>query len=216
MSIKKYLSHLFDIKIERCTSAFSEELEVVLSRGRYRLDTIDATYSFEDLYKNYDQAFSELDLNVDAVKNVLVLGLGLGSVPILMEQKYGFDAHYDALEIDGEVIRLAKKYLDSDLASKINFIEGDAASFEQFIPTDKKYDLLIFDVFIGPTTPCRFRTIYYLLRLKSVLSPPKGLLLYNVMKPQFTQEFITDFEKVFPQTTALETSGNRMLVGKMV
>jgi len=213
--LKKLLSHLFDFKIERCSSAFSEELEVVLSRGRYRLDTKEVTYSFEDLYKNYDHAFSKLNLPVDKIKHVLILGLGLGSVPLLMEQKYGFDAQYDAIEIDGAVIRLAKKYLNSDVAAKVDCIEGDAALFDQFLPTHKQYDLIIFDVFIGPSTAEFFRTIDYLQKLKSVLVPQNGWLLYNVMKPQFTQDFLTDYKTVFPNTSILETRGNCIVVGNL-
>ena len=47
---KYWLSFLYDQTLTRSSSLYNPTLEVCLSRGRLRLNTKNATYSYEDLY----------------------------------------------------------------------------------------------------------------------------------------------------------------------
>ena len=107
---KRLLSYLFEIHIESTSSDYNPHLYVSLQKGRYQLSTANAIYSFEDLYDNFSDAFKEIDLDQLNVQNVLILGFGLGSIPIILEQKFNKKYFYTGVEIDEEVLYLANKY----------------------------------------------------------------------------------------------------------
>ncbi|MBK8426044.1 MAG: hypothetical protein IPL27_08815 [Lewinellaceae bacterium] len=79
---KKWLSHLTPITIEETASEHNPELTVALSRGRLQLLSGDAIYSWDDLYQNFIIAFDHLKIDEEPFEDVLILGLGLGSIPI--------------------------------------------------------------------------------------------------------------------------------------
>ena len=106
---KRFLSYLFEIHIESTSSEYNPHLYVSLQKGRYQLSTANAVYSFEDLYDNFSDAFKEIDLDRLNIQNVLILGFGLGSIPIILEQNFKKKYHYTGVEIDEEVLYLAKK-----------------------------------------------------------------------------------------------------------
>jgi hypothetical protein len=74
---KNLLSYFFEFHIESAPSEVNPHLYVSLSRGRYQLATASAIYSFEDLYDNFFNAFKQINLDENPIKNVLILGLGL-------------------------------------------------------------------------------------------------------------------------------------------
>ena len=102
---KRLVSYFFEIHIESTSSEFNPHLYVSLYKGRYQLSTANAIYSFEDLYDNFSEAFEEIDLDRLAIQNVLILGFGLGSIPILLEQHFNKEYHYTGIEID-EIVRI--------------------------------------------------------------------------------------------------------------
>jgi len=58
--LKIWLSHLFEWPVEELSSEHNAHLKVVLHRGRYKLITDGAIYSFGDLYSNYRKTFEQL------------------------------------------------------------------------------------------------------------------------------------------------------------
>ena len=107
---KQLFSYIWPIQLEILSSEYHEQLEVLLINGRYQLCTEKAIYSYGDLYSNFNQAFSKLNFHDWHGKKVLVLGLGLGSIPTLLEKIYHLNCEYTIIEIDDTVIYLANKY----------------------------------------------------------------------------------------------------------
>ncbi len=214
---KKWLSYLMDVRLESLSSDYNEELHVLLSRGRYQLCTQNAVYSFDDLYVNFDRAFHELDIRTKAPKDVLVLGLGLGSIPFMLERKYGLDAEYTAVEIDDTIIYLAGKYSLNDIRSPIQYINADAAAFMEM--NSQQYDLVCMDIFEDDVVPPQFETEAFLEQLQSALRP-EGLLLFNrlaLLETDISQTsafYENQFKTVFPDAHYLDVKGNWILVGK--
>lgn len=212
---KKYLSYLFEFHIESAPSEYNPHLYVSLSRGRYQLCTANAIYSFEDLYDNFGLTFEKIDLNKIPGKRVLILGFGLGSIPILLEKKFKKKYTYTAVEIDESVIYLANKYGVSALHSPIEMICADALTFVQV--SQEKFDLICMDVFLDDIIPQEFQQNDFLEVLKNMLTP-KGILLYNRLS--LTEADLAAchtyydevFSKVFPNGTHLEVKGNWMLL----
>ena len=110
----KFLSYFFEISIEKTSSNINEHLEVSLFQGELQLSSAKAIYSHGKKYYNFKNLFEKLDLSKLPGKNVLILGLGLGSVLELLEAE-DEKLQFTAIEIDEEVVCLAEKYVTAKI-----------------------------------------------------------------------------------------------------
>lgn len=210
-------SYFVDIQLEETLSAYSGKLEVICRNGRYALCTENAVYSYEDLYVNFRDSFQQIDLDKYGIKNVLVLGLGLGSIPLLLEKKFKKTYHYTLIEIDQKVVDLAKKYTLDELKSSYSVICIDALEYVR--SCTQKFDLVAIDIFIDDQIPSAFESVQFLENVKKVLSP-NSLLMYNQLTYNDTLLLKTElffqhkFKYVFPEAVLLSLTGNRMLLNK--
>lgn len=211
---KKWLSYLTEFEIESTSSTYNPELTVSLTQGRYQLYTENAIYSFADLYDNFSSAFTQLNLDQLNGKDALVLGLGLGSIPVILE-KMGKSFNYTAIEVDEEVIYLFSKYTLPQLQSSVQMICADAHTY--VMQETRKYDLILVDVFLDDIVPANIESDGYLKMLRSIIAPG-GVLLYNRLAytPNDAENakkfYQKSFEPVFENGAALEVKGNLMLV----
>lgn len=214
---RKKLSYLFEQHVETTSSEYHEALHVSYSRGRYQLSTENAIYSFGDLYTNYFQAFEQINLDNRKVEKVLILGFGLGSIPMMLEQFFGKKYHYTAVEIDEEILYLAHKYVTHELTSPIETICTDAAFFVQ--QCDEVFDIVCVDLFLDDIIPDTFQKQDFLLNVKKLIAP-KGILLYNRLaltkddKAKSEAFMKNEFLPVFPKGRYLDVDGNWMFLNE--
>lgn len=213
-TLRKWLSYLFEQPIATYTSPYNQRLSVYLHKGRYKLITHGAIYSFEDLYSNFRRAFDRLDWNKYPIKNCLILGLGLGSIPSMLLTRFKKKISYSAVEIDEVVTQLAMQYVLRPKGIQVQVFTADAASFIEWHAG--KYDLICQDVFVGDRIPSELESESALLSMKRLLKP-KGLLLYNRLarfKPDIEKSlrFNETFLKVFPDGGYLDVDGNWIFV----
>ena len=214
---KRLLSYIFEFHVESTSSEHNPHLYVSLRKGRYQLSTANAIYSFEDLYDNFQEAFKKINLDQISIQNVLILGFGLGSIPIILEQNFEKKYHYTGIEIDEEVLYLANKYAIPGINSGIELVCTDAVNFVKLATT--KYDMITVDLFQDDIIPQQFEQLAFLENLKNLLTP-KGILLYNRLA--FNKEDIklskffyqNAFKKVFDEGTYLEVKDNWMLLNR--
>lgn len=212
---KRYLSYVAEIHLESAASEYNPHLYVSMRQGRFQLSTAHAVYSFGDLYTNFAKAFAQTKLEELPGKEALVLGLGLGSIPYILEKKMGLDFHITAVEIDEVIIDLAYRYTLSELESPIDLICADAEIF--VASTYQRYDLICMDVFLDDQIPGPFQQVEFLEQLRDLLSPG-GLLLFNVLalrrmdRKKAERFFAQVFKKVFPEGTFIEVEYNWVLV----
>ncbi|MEN0003101.1 MAG: fused MFS/spermidine synthase [Bacteroidota bacterium] len=214
---KRWLSYLFELPIEQTSSEHNPLLQVLLSRGRYQLCTENAVYSFEDLYDNFYRAFRQIKIEQLPIQNVLILGLGLGSIPRMLERNFHLNFHYTAIELDEEVIYLANKYVLQHLSSPIEIICTDALAY--LAQNDQQFDLICMDIFLDDTVPTPFEQVSFLEQLKNALAPD-GTLLYNRLAATTADQersrafFEGPFRAVFPEGRLLEVLPNYVLRGR--
>ena len=212
---KKWVSHVVPLTLETAASEQNPELAVMLDRGRLQLLSGNAIYSWDDLYHNFTIAFGALDLEKRPIEDVLILGLGLGSVPYILEKIYERAYHYTAVEWDETVAGLAARYTLSRLKSPVEIITADAGVFLQV--TEERYDMIVIDIFEDDRTPEQFETVAFLEACAERLRP-NGLILYNRLYNAHrnivtTQRFFEDtFKNVFPEGEKIDTGGNWILV----
>lgn len=216
---KKIASYFYEFSIEAVEGEHNPYLEVVYSKGRYRLDTENAIYSYENLYTNFSNSFRQLKLDNRNIETVLVLGLGLGSIPVMLERNFGRKYRYTAVEIDEEVLHLAYKYALQSLESPIQVVHGNAELFA--LQCTEKFDLVCMDVFLDDAIPNEFEQHNFLHHLKGLIAP-NGLLMYNRLANTHQDKTATAsfFEKifceVFPDATYLDVDGNWMLLNRKI
>jgi len=212
---KKLLSHVVPFTLEETGSDQNPELSVMLDRGRLQLLSGDAIYSWDDLYKNFLIAFERLKIEERAINDVLILGLGLGSVPYMLEKVFHRKYRYTAVEWDETVAELASKYTLSRLSSPMDIVIADAEIFVQI--TEEQYDLVIVDIFEDDLTPPPFETADFLRDCDELLLPG-GLLMFNrlhggsaAVRSVTERFFERNFKDIFPEAWAIDTGGNWIL-----
>jgi spermidine synthase len=215
---KKWLSYIYTITLETTNSELNTLLEVQLSNGRLMLCTENAVYSYSDLYDNFRDAFTALDIKNRTIGDVLVLGLGLGSIPEMLEKNFGRNYYYTCIEADEEVIVLAEKYVLHELKSGMDVVYADAADW--IWATEEVFDMICVDIFVDDSTPSVFRESEFLERCNELLSP-SGVLIYNCLAYNSTDTenaqklYDTTFKHAFAQSKIIKLRCNWMLIGSL-
>lgn len=214
---KKWFSYLTPLTLEQTGSDQNPELSVALDRGRIQLLSGNAIYSWDDLYRNFDLAFKQLRLEQYAYQDVLLLGLGLGSVPYLLEKTYHLHYHYTAVEWDETIAELAARYTLTRLKSSVEVVTADAEVFVEVC--EEQFDLLIVDIFEDDLVPPQFETEDFLVACNALLRPG-GLLLFNRLHGEYKDRVAAErfyerrFLKVFPEAWYINTQGNWILCAR--
>lgn len=211
---KILLSYLYDIPIERVASDLHTTLTVSLSKGRYQLTTPHAIYSYADLYDNFVRVFRVFNWNLLPGDHILLLGMGLGSIPYMLEHTFHREFRYTAVDFDAQVIRLATKYVLPELKSPVTMYHTDAVNFVHS-QTDN-WDLICIDIFVDDVIPAEVQTPGFLEAVSRCLSPG-GVVLYNCLSRtrediDKTRAFLENvFLQVFPSGGILDVGGNWIL-----
>jgi spermidine synthase len=103
-------------------------------------------------------------------KDVLVIGLGSGSVPAAMAKR---GLKVDVVEIDPTVVHFAQQYLG--LPPVRSIVVGDARAVIN--RSAEQYDLIVHDTFTGGSTPEHLLSLEVLHRLHAMLNPGGVLAL---------------------------------------
>lgn len=204
-------SYLSEISLEQSGSAHNEYLEVLLKNGRYQLCTENAIYSYDDRYDNFRLAFEKIHIKERNIQDSLLLGLGLGSIPYLLENTFGCSFPMTAVEIDEEVIYLAEKYVLRNLHLPIRSICTDASHFLKI--DHQSYDLICMDVFKDDFIPEPFQQKLFLEDIQQRLRP-NGIFLYNHLavtnkdRQSAFQYFREVFRPFYPKGTYIDARSN--------
>jgi len=120
-------------------------LEVRWELGRKVLNSANGNQSFGSLHRVWQRVFAHLDLRADPPKQVLMLGLGAGSVVHILRAELGIPAPIAAIEIDPVMVRLAQDHFDLVRHANIEIMQADAVVRVHALRL--RYDLLVVDLF---------------------------------------------------------------------
>ncbi len=214
--LRYWLSFLWEQTLEVTASDHNAYLQVCLVHGRLQLVAEDAIYSFGDFYLNFRNIFEVLDYDcLPERASVLVLGLGLGSIPDLLENHIGVDYEYVAVEIDPVIIELASTYSLPALRSSVEVVQADARAFLQL--DTRRFDLICVDVFQDATVPEHLNGPSFLDLCRETLLPG-GVLIYNRLASSIPDRnaarayYEQTFAPAFPAGYLYDTGGNYLLV----
>ena len=149
-------------------------------------------------------------------KNILVVGLGGGTLPVAFRELLP-DARIDVVEIDPAVASVAKEYFGYQVSTPGELYVQDARIFgKRAASRDVRYDLILLDAFNGDYIPEHLMTREYLLETRDLLAP-NGVVLANTFSiSKLYHHESTTYESVFGKLLTVQTpqSSNRVIVAK--
>jgi len=214
---KKFLSNFKEVILEETGSEHNPVLQVLLYKERYQLCTETAIYSYEDKYDNFRTAFDLLKIKNHNIKSTLLLGLGLGSVPQMLETIYKVDSDYIAVEIDEVICHLADKYVLSDLKSNVQTFPIDALDYFKWY--DHSFDMIAMDIFQSAVIPEEFESVEFFETMNSRLND-QGIILYNrlantALDKEKNEVFRAKWKSVFPKGGIIDCKNNLIFINEL-
>lgn len=177
---KKLLSYIIPINLYRSDSKISRSIEVNLYNGELVMDSMHANYSYGSLQRILRIGLKEIGYDkIKGMQSALVLGLAAGSVVKTLVNEIGFTGKVVGVDIDHQVIKVAKKYFNIDAISNLEIVIDDAKTFIQ--NAKHPYDLIIVDVFQDREMPGFLFEETFVDKLHD-LTNSGGVILFNTMK----------------------------------
>jgi spermidine synthase len=130
-------------------------------------------------------------------KTVLFVGLGPGSMPRYFHRYYP-DAEVDVVEIDPDILDVAKKYFHFKETPKMKVHISDGRIFIK--RTLKKYDMIFLDAYQNDYIPFHLTTVEFLREMKKKLKK-EGVIISNIKSPfrnKFFDSMIETYKVEFP------------------
>lgn len=208
---KRILSYLHPVWISHYKSDVNPYLELLLYRGRLQLATHDALYSDGDAYTPAQAVLKDLRSFLPAVKKVLIMGAGLGSM-VSMMHKRGYTPHVTLVELDEVILQLAMERLTAYAGTDVEAICSDAAIF--VANSTRQYDLIFIDIFNSRTVPPFVTSLSFLSNCYKNLAPG-GHIAFNYIINNDDEWALAqkNFAAVFSDHHIISNDINRIFIG---
>ena len=146
-------------------------------------------------------------------RRILVVGLGGGTLPSFLHRHYPA-AHIDVVDIDPEVVDVARKYFGFREDAKLRAHVADGRKFIE--QAREPYDLVFLDAFGTTAVPAHLTTREFLEAVRRAVKP-SGVVIGNLWFRQFNKLFdsmVLTYRDVFDDIAVLHVvgTGNRILV----
>lgn len=161
-------------------------------------------------------SFAGLLLNPDP-QNVLIIGLGGGSIPMVFSDLFP-DARIDIVEVDEAVARVAKEYFYFEETDNMRvFIDDGRPFIKRAGMRGVKYDFIILDAFSGDYIPEHMLTREFLEEVKTVMTEDSVLVANTFSTSRLYDHESVTYQRVFNEffNFKLPTSGNRIIITQL-
>ena len=199
--------------IKTVNSNINGKVEVIksLAFGTY-ISVGGLTQSGGIVYEIWKKTLKKVKRQKKVINNCLILGLGGGSVSILVK-KFWLNVKIVGVEIDPVMVSLGKEFLDlKDVDIKLN----DAYDF--CLKTSKlneKYDLVIVDLYVGDKFPDKFSYLKFINLTRNIVSK-EGIIVFNKLyyreKRKESLNFAKKVEEVYENVEYFHPEANLMLI----
>ncbi len=140
----RWLSHLWPITIKTAESQMGP-VSIRWENGHKVLNSKNGNQSFGSLHEVWVMTFEAIGLEKLKPGSVLLLGLGGGSVPHILRDQWQIGAPITIIELDPQMIRIARDHFGLGDLDNITIIQGDATI--QLHSLKKRFDLIVIDLF---------------------------------------------------------------------
>jgi len=150
----------------------------------------------------------------DPINRILVIGVGGGSIPMFLRKHYP-SAHIDVVDIDPQIIALAKQYFNFAEDSLLHAYAQDGRTFIENV--QKPYDLIFLDAFTAAGIPYHLATKEFLLATKKALKS-SGAIVTNLWSTpsanSLYKPMLRTYQEVFGEVFTLRVfgAGNKVVI----
>lgn len=184
-----------------------------IHRGDMNQTCIDLRNPQRLVFNYTKMSFAGLLLNPEP-SNILVAGLGGGTIPMVMRELFP-GATIDVLEVDQAVVNVAKEFFDYEEDERHQVHVVDARVFIKRAGLQgRQYDYIVLDAFSGEYIPEHLLTLEFLQEVRALLSE-NGVVVANT----FASSQLYDYESVTYQAAfgafynfKRAGSGNRIIL----
>ena len=175
----KFFSYFIPINVYKKNSSISKSLEVTWNNGELVLDSKNTNYSYGSLQRILKKGLKYIGYErIKKFESILILGVAGGSVIKTLVDDVKFKGKITGVELDAEIIEIAKKYFKLDEIKNLELHLDDA--FEFVLKTKNNYDLIIIDIFQDTKMPNFLFEDFFINRINFLLNP-EGFILFNTM-----------------------------------
>lgn len=211
LSTKKLLSYVVPLVLKEGKTSLGQHYEVNFENGVKVLNSSNTNYSFGSLHQIMLKGIDEV-LRYHKVKRVLMLGLGAGSALSVLKNKCHWSYKVTAVELDADLITIAREHFELDQYTELTMINGDASVEVHALPT-AAFDCIIDDVFLDDQVPGFCRDHEYIKACRRLLEPG-GIYMRNVMAHGFNdmKAYESALKSYFSDVYSIKhkTYGNRI------
>lgn len=157
-------------------------------------------------------AFASLAL-CDEPRRIMIVGLGGGTLPTFLRKHYP-NAAIDAVDIDPDVVNVAKKFFGFREDAQMHAFVGDGREFvERF---RQPYDMIFLDAFSSDSVPPHLTTQEFLRAVRRAVKP-NGVVVGNIWSrysnPLY-DSMVRTYQEVFDEVYILDVpvAGNKILL----
>ena len=135
-------------------------------------------------------------------KKILIIGLGGGSIPKKLQKEFP-SLEIDAVEIDPEVIQLAKNHFNVRDGKNLRLHAQDGRLF--LTRTQNQYDIIMIDAYYSDAMPFHLATREFFELAQRKLTP-NGIVVANLISAvtgpsgKIARAFVKTQRRIFPQT----------------
>ncbi len=146
-------------------------------------------------------------------RRILVVGLGGGTLPMFLRKHYP-DATIDAVDIDPDVVTVAKEFFGFREDSRMQAHVGDG---RQFIENSRQpYDVIFLDAFGIDSVPEHLTTREFLRAVRRAVKPDGSVIgnLWGSGYNRLYDSMVRTYQEVFDELYILEVrnAGNKILL----
>ena len=173
----KVLSYVWPVTIKTYHSEKSGKLYIRYFLGKKVLDCQHTNYSYGGLQTVLKRALELLPFK-NNTGEILILGVGAGSVIETIRTKFKSNSKITGVEWDEKILEIAKNEFGLVENENTRLVHNDAI---HFLENNKQgFDLIIVDLFIADTIPATALSDVFIQRLcESIL--PGGQLIFNTI-----------------------------------
>ena len=157
-------------------------------------------------------AFAGIALS-DEPRRILIVGLGGGTMPMFL-RKYYPDATIDAVDIDPDVVSVAKEYFGFREDERMRAHVADGRKFIE--DAKDPYDVIFLDAFGTRNVPPSLTTVEFLRAVRRTVKPG-GVVIGNIWgrpaNPLY-ESMVRTYQEIFDELFIIEVQGtsNRILL----
>lgn len=206
---------VFPRTVYKTESKISGPIEVKEQLGNYTLHVDGLIQSGGIIEGIWKKPLKQVTHNKLHVTRCLVLGLGGGTVVQLIKARWP-EAKIIGVEIDPEIIKIGKKYFRLNEIKNLEIINADAVNwvkrFYVLKHRNKKFDLIIVDLYIGDRFSSQVASNEFLKNLKKLLSK-NGIIIFNrlISPSEDLEGFEEKLRNCFSKINKLDTRTNLFL-----